>query len=81
MGVKNRAVLSATAARLKCYQSHNFCCLFLLQVNDDELSMVLFRSQEISRYVEDGVLDGEGQKKVLWSYKCCAGLPCSRTLP
>ena len=47
-------------------QSHNFCCLFLLQVNDDELSMVLFRSQEISRYVEDGVLDGAWQQIMLW---------------
>jgi ATP phosphoribosyltransferase len=27
------------------------------KVNDNDLSMVLFRSQEISRYVEDGVLD------------------------
>ena len=36
-----------------------FPLLLTMQVNDDELSMVLFRSQEISRYVEDGVLDGE----------------------
>lgn len=27
------------------------------RIDDDELQMVLFRSQEISRYVEDGVLD------------------------
>ena len=42
-----------------------------MQVNDDELSMVLFRSQEISRYVEDGVLDGEMTTVWVCSRVCC----------